>query len=191
MAGFPFQAPHSIRHTLLGGNAQTQMHMVGHGMPFDQLDAHLMAEFPQNLADVLAERAKDCFLRVFSIITGSFVLPLLYEWRVFVRLSSILFVGIAQHVQGDAVGEVLLGTHAIDRLLHLAVATVPPFHGVGGRGEQFVIEKRQRLVQVGERACSRCSRRVCTGAPAGVTGRASPRRCRCDSGDRTSGRLPP
>src|SRR4030095_16486541 len=59
--GFPFQAPHSIRHTILGGNAQTQMHMVGHGMPFDQLDAHLMAEFPQNLADVLAERAKDCF----------------------------------------------------------------------------------------------------------------------------------
>ena len=75
--GFPFQAPHSIRHTLLGGNAQTQMHMVGHGMPFDQLDAHLMAEFPQNLADVLAERAKDCFLRDFSITTG--IYPALVE----------------------------------------------------------------------------------------------------------------
>ena len=63
--GFPFQPPYRIRHPLLGGNAQTQMHMVGHGMPFDQLDAHLMAEFPQNLADVLAERAKDCFLPIF------------------------------------------------------------------------------------------------------------------------------
>ena len=60
--GFPLQAPHSIRHTLLGGNAQTQRHMVGHGMPFNQLDAHVLAEFPQNRADVLAERAKDGFL---------------------------------------------------------------------------------------------------------------------------------
>jgi len=60
--GFPLQAPHSIRHTLLGGNAQTQMHLVGHGMPFDQLEAHLIAQFPQDLANVLAERAKDCFL---------------------------------------------------------------------------------------------------------------------------------
>ena len=40
------------------------MYMVGHGMPCDQLDAHLLAEFPQNLADVLAERAKDCFLPI-------------------------------------------------------------------------------------------------------------------------------
>ncbi len=60
--GFPFQAPHRLRHPLLGGNAQTHMPMVGHGMPFDQLEAHVMAAFPQHLAEVLAERAKDCFL---------------------------------------------------------------------------------------------------------------------------------
>ena len=60
--GFPLQAPHSIRHTLLGGHAQTHMPMVGHGMPFDQLDAHWLAEYPQNLSDVRAERAKDGFL---------------------------------------------------------------------------------------------------------------------------------
>ena len=59
------------------------------------------------------------------------------------------FLGIAEHVQGDAIGKGLLGAHAIDRFLHLTVATVPPFHGVGGRGEQFIIEKRQRLLQVG------------------------------------------
>ena len=45
--------------------------------------------------------------------------------------------------------DVLLGADAIDRLLHLAVTTVAPFHGVGGGRKQFVVEKRQRLVQVG------------------------------------------
>src|SRR5215813_9653888 len=41
------------------------MHMVGHGMPLDQFDPHLVAEFPQDLANILAERAKDCFLPIF------------------------------------------------------------------------------------------------------------------------------
>src|SRR5206468_8555044 len=53
------------RHTILGGNAQTQMYMVGHGMPLNQFDTHLVAEFPQDLANILAERAKDCFLPIF------------------------------------------------------------------------------------------------------------------------------
>src|SRR5438128_11331523 len=39
--GFPFQPPHGMRHTLLGGNAQTQVSMVGHGMPLNQFDTHL------------------------------------------------------------------------------------------------------------------------------------------------------
>src|SRR5215470_19654606 len=41
------------------------MHMVGHGMPLDQFDTHLLAEFPQDLADVLTECTKDCFLPIF------------------------------------------------------------------------------------------------------------------------------
>src|SRR4029450_9191459 len=41
------------------------MHMVGHGMPLDQFEAHLLAEFPQDRANVLAERATDCFLPIF------------------------------------------------------------------------------------------------------------------------------
>src|SRR5262249_17454159 len=64
-SGFAFQPPYRIRHTILGGNAQTQMHMVRHGMPLDQCDTHLITEFPQNLANVLAERAKDGFLPIF------------------------------------------------------------------------------------------------------------------------------
>jgi len=59
---FPFQPPYSIRHTILGWNAQAQMYMVGHSMPLDQFDTHLIAEFPQELADVLTERTKDCLL---------------------------------------------------------------------------------------------------------------------------------
>ena len=38
------------------------MHLIGHGMPLDPFDAHVIAEFPQALTDVRAERAKDCFL---------------------------------------------------------------------------------------------------------------------------------
>ena len=57
--GFPLQPPHGIRPTLLGGNAQAQMSMVGHGIPLDHFDTHLVAEFPQDLAHIRAERAKD------------------------------------------------------------------------------------------------------------------------------------
>src|SRR5215213_1557422 len=45
-SGFPFQPPDSICPTRLGWNAQTQRHMVGHRMPLDQVDTHLIAEFP-------------------------------------------------------------------------------------------------------------------------------------------------
>jgi hypothetical protein len=38
--------------------------MVGHRMPLDQVDTPLMAEFPQALADVLTECAKDGFLPI-------------------------------------------------------------------------------------------------------------------------------
>jgi hypothetical protein len=60
-----------------------------------------------------------------------------------------LSLRIAKHVQRDAVIEVLLSAHAINRLLPLAVPTVAPVHRVGGRREQFVSEKCQRLLQVG------------------------------------------
>ena len=65
------------------------------------------------------------------------------------RFSALFFLRITKHVQGDAVVDVLLGTDAVDRLLHFAVAAVAPLHGVGGRGKQFVIEECQGLVKVG------------------------------------------
>jgi hypothetical protein len=45
-SGFPFQPPANICPILLEVNAQTQMYMVGHGMPLNQFDPHVMAEFP-------------------------------------------------------------------------------------------------------------------------------------------------
>ena len=53
------------------------------------------------------------------------------------------------HVQGDPLGEVGLGSHPVDRLLHLAMTTVASFHRVGGRGQQRIIEKGQGLLEVG------------------------------------------
>jgi hypothetical protein len=39
--------------------------MIQHRMPFDQLEAHLGTEFPEELTDIFPERAKDCLLAVF------------------------------------------------------------------------------------------------------------------------------
>jgi hypothetical protein len=59
---FPLQPPHSMRHPLLGWKAQTPMSRGGPGMPLDPCEAHVLAQFPQALAKVRAERAKDGFL---------------------------------------------------------------------------------------------------------------------------------
>lgn len=48
------------------------------------------------------------------------------------RLQSALRMGVAEHVHGDTVTDVLAGTDPVDRLLHLAVSAVASFHGVGG-----------------------------------------------------------
>src|SRR5579871_6780101 len=67
----------------------------------------------------------------------------------FKSLAARLAVRLAEHVQGDAVVHVLPGANPIDRLLHLAMAAVASFHGVGGGRQQFIVQERQRLVQVG------------------------------------------
>lgn len=65
------------------------------------------------------------------------------------RVRAAIFLGLTEHVQSDAVVDVLLSADAIERLLHFAVAPMPPFHGIRGGRQQFVSKKRQRLVQVG------------------------------------------
>jgi hypothetical protein len=66
----------------------------------------------------------------------------------FESVGAALLLGIAEHVQGDTVSDILLRTHPIHGLLHFAVATVAALHGIGGGREQFGVEKRQGLVQV-------------------------------------------
>src|SRR5436190_12952453 len=64
-------------------------------------------------------------------------------------LRPAVLVRIAKHVQGNPIVDMLVGAHAIHRLLHLAVTTITAFYGVGGRGKQLVIQKRQGLFPVG------------------------------------------
>ena len=58
-------------------------------------------------------------------------------------------LGFAPHIERNAGRDLLLGAHTIDTLLHLAIAPIAPFHRIRGRGEQFVIEKRQGFFQIG------------------------------------------
>ena len=58
-------------------------------------------------------------------------------------------LGIAQHVEGDAVTDVFLRAHAVDGFLHLAVTAVATFHRVGGRRQQLIVKEREGLFQVG------------------------------------------
>ena len=58
-SGLPLQPPDSLCHPILGWHAQTPRPRVGPGMPRDPGDTHWCAEFPEALADDLAERTKD------------------------------------------------------------------------------------------------------------------------------------
>jgi hypothetical protein len=42
------------------------MHVIRHHLPCDQLDTHLVTEFPEDLANILPERAKDCLLAILA-----------------------------------------------------------------------------------------------------------------------------
>ena len=65
----------------------------------------------------------------------------------FKSVGTALLLRIAEHVQGDTVGDMLLRPYPIHGLLHFAVAPVAALHGIGGGRKQFVVEKRQGLVQ--------------------------------------------
>ena len=57
-------------------------------------------------------------------------------------------LGIADHIQGEAFLDVVLGTNAIDGFLHLAVTAIAAFYGIGRGRQQAVIQKGQRFLQV-------------------------------------------
>jgi hypothetical protein len=43
-----FQKSYRVRNTVLGRDAQAQMNVIAHRMPFQQLDPFLLAQIPQN-----------------------------------------------------------------------------------------------------------------------------------------------
>src|SRR5262245_34602269 len=86
--------------------------------------------------------------RVFSIISGVFS-PYSGVVESCERVGATLLVAIAKHVEGDTVGDMLLRADPVDGLLHLTVAPVAALYGIRSRGQQLVVEKRQRLVEIG------------------------------------------
>src|ERR1700676_1421867 len=55
---------------------------------------------------------------------------------------------LTEHVQGNALLQVPLGSYAVDTLLCLAETPVAPLHCVTCRAQQPVIQEHQRLLQV-------------------------------------------
>ena len=89
----------------------------------------------QEIAEGCKRLLKNCIIcwnyRVFSIISGTF-LPRSDVVEGFKSFSSVLLLGIAEHVQGDTVVDILLRANPINCLLHFAVAAVAALHGIGG-----------------------------------------------------------
>jgi hypothetical protein len=115
----------------------------------DRDGQHRIQREAQALGQHLSQTIKTGTFRVFSTITWRLLRVGPCTMERFPGVRAAVLLGITEHVQGDAVVDVLLSAHAIDRLLHFAVAPIPPFHGVRGGRQEFVIKKRQRLVQVG------------------------------------------
>ena len=65
------------------------------------------------------------------------------------RFGAGRTLDLAEHVQGDPAADRRLSSDPVDRLLHLAMPAVAPFHRVGGRTQQAVVEEGQGLLQVG------------------------------------------
>src|SRR5215470_18013287 len=57
--------------------------------------------------------------------------------------------GFTPHIQRQAGTDLVLRAYPVDLFLPLAIAPVAPLHGIRGRWQQLVIQKRQGFVQRG------------------------------------------
>ena len=64
-------------------------------------------------------------------------------------LLALLRSFLTLHVQGNSRGDIRLCANAVYCLLHLTMTTVATLHSIGSRRQKFVIQKRQRLLNVG------------------------------------------
>src|ERR1700722_9423773 len=55
------QEPDRMSHAVLGRDAQAQMDVVGHRMPFQQFDSSLSAQVPKNWADLVPQPSVEDF----------------------------------------------------------------------------------------------------------------------------------
>ena len=55
-------------------------------------------------------------------------------------------LGLAKHVQGDPAADRRLSSDPVHRLLHLAMPAVAPFHRIGGRTEQAIVQAQVSAV---------------------------------------------
>src|SRR3954463_15454710 len=60
------QKPDRMGHAVLGRDAQAQVDMVGHRVPFHQLDTSLTAQLPQDHADLPPQASVEDFPAVFG-----------------------------------------------------------------------------------------------------------------------------
>ncbi len=60
-----FQKTYRVRHTVLGRDAQAQVNMVAHRMPFQQLNPLLLTQIPQDCANRCPQLSLDHFPSVF------------------------------------------------------------------------------------------------------------------------------
>ena len=64
------EKPDRVRHAVLGWDAQAQMDMIGHRMAFQELDAALATQLPQDQADPASQPPVEDLRRYFGIITA-------------------------------------------------------------------------------------------------------------------------
>ena len=57
-------------------------------------------------------------------------------------------VPIADVSEGHSTHQRMMGSYAVDGLLHLAMPTVPALHGIRGRGKNGIIEEGKCLLDV-------------------------------------------
>jgi len=62
------------------------------------------------------------------------------------RLVTTFGLSVSKHVQRDSTPQEMQGAHPVDRLLHFAMTTVSPFHSIGGRRKEFLIQEGQRFL---------------------------------------------
>ena len=60
-----------------------------------------------------------------------------------------LAVLVTGHVHGDTTADGPASPHAVDRLLHLAMAAIAALDGVGGGRQERVVEESKGLLQGG------------------------------------------